>query len=243
MPALGESFEERLAEIETYLDLLGGIQQAAQSGVPRIGVDGIVITTQQQRILHSSVFLLLYNLVEATIVRCMEAVTQAALTAGSWMPADLTDNLRKEWVRAMAATHREMNPETRLDHALTLCRHLVSALPVGSFKVEKSGGSWDDAAIEAIAVRLGFQLQVSQDSYRAIKRVYRNDHGALVYVMKLRNNLAHGSISFAQCSEDVTVSDLRDLTDRTSAYLREVVVAFNGFIERHEFVVPERRPA
>lgn len=239
---LDTAFEDRLLEIEAYLSFLEGVEIEAQSGPPRLGVEGAVITTQQQRILYSGVFLQLYNLVESTVVRCLDGVTQASIASGTWSPGDLTTELRREWVRVIARTHVDMNYESRLESALGLCEHLVSALPVPGFKIEKGGGNWDDSAIEQIIARLGFELKVDNAIYSGIKRPFRDDLGPLGLVKKLRNNLAHGSMSFAECGENVTVSDLRDLSDRTTAYLREVVRAFVGFIDRYEFLIETKRP-
>lgn len=244
MEGLGQAFEDRLAEIQTYLDFLQGIETEAQSGPPRLGREGPLITAQQQRILYSSVFLQLYNLVEATVVACLDGVTEAALKTGTWRAGDLTQHLRREWVRAVARTHIDLNYEKRLEHALRLCDHLMEALPIAGFKMEKGGGgNWDDEAIEAIASRLGLSLQVSQATYSAIKRPFKDDLGPLGLVKKLRNSLAHGSISFAECGENVTVAELRDLSDRTANYLREVVSAFQSGIDQREYLVPARRAA
>lgn len=243
MADLEDAFEERLEEIKAYLEFLQGIEDAAQSGPPRLGSGGLVISTQHQRILYSGVFLQLYNLVEATIVRCLDQVTDAALQANTFAPADLSNALRREWVRVMARTHIDLNYEHRLDSALALCDHLVAALPVPGFKLEKGGGgNWDDQEIEAIAGRLGFQLRISAPTYQAIKRPFRDELGPLGLVKKLRNSLAHGAISFTECGENLTVSELRDLADRTSAYLREVVLAFETFVAKFEYLVEERRP-
>src|SRR5882757_4607980 len=46
--------------------------------------------------------------------------------------------------------------------------------------------------IRTIAGRLGFHLTVSQETYRAIKRPFRDELGPLRLVKKLRNSLAHG---------------------------------------------------
>jgi hypothetical protein len=244
MEALGTAFEERLGEIEAYLAFLEGVEIEARSGPPRLGAAGMPITAQQQRILYSGVFLQLYNLVEATVVKCLDGVTDAALNGGTWFPGDLTDELRREWVRVVARTHIELNPEHRLESALTLCQHLVGALPVSGFKVERGGGgNWDDEAIEQIAERLGFNLRVNAETYSAIKRPFRDDLGPLQVIKKLRNSLAHGNISFAECGENLTVGELRDLVDRTTAYLREVVGAFRSYIDGHQFVIPAKRPA
>jgi len=243
MSELTQAFEERLDEIMAYLEFLDAIEVAAQSGPPRLGTTGGVITVQQQKILYSSIFLQLYNLVEATVVRCLDAVSDAALEAGNWNPGDLTQSLRREWVRVMARTHVDLNYENRLNTALEFCDHLVSALPVAGFKVEKGGGgNWDDQAIETMATRLGFRLIVSQETYRAVKRPVKDDMGPLSLVVKLRNSLAHGSISFAECGENLTAGELRDWTDRTASYMREVVAAFVAYIDAHEYLVPEKRP-
>src|SRR5260370_1334328 len=115
MDALGTAFEERFSEIESYLTFLSGIEIEARSGPPRLGTEGMIITTQHQRILYSGTFLQLYNLVEATVVRCLDAVTEAASRAGRWAPGDLTAELRREWVRVTARTHVDLNYENRLE--------------------------------------------------------------------------------------------------------------------------------
>jgi hypothetical protein len=244
LSALVTGFQERLAEVEAYLEFLAAMELRAQDGPPRLEGAKHPITAQQQRILYSSVYLQLYNLVESTMSRCIEAVTEAARESNRWLPSDLSQSLRREWVRVMARTHEELNPDHRLESALRLCDHLVSALPVAEFAIDKGGGgNWDDQAIEAISKRLGFQLIVSEPVYSAVKRRFQDDLGPLALVKQLRNRLAHGSISFAQCAEDVTVARLVDLKTKTVDYLREVVGCFNAYLDSFEYLLAERRPA
>lgn len=240
---LSTGFQERLAEVEAYLDFLSTMEAQAQRGPPRIEGAEHPISTQQQRILYSSVYLQLYNLVEATMSRCIEAVAEAAKHDARWKPSDLSDSLRREWVRVTACTHVELTPDHRLESALRLCDHLVASLPISAFDIDKGGGgNWDDSAIEAFSRRLGFQLVVSQPVYSAIKQPFRDDLGPLALVKQLRNRLAHGSISFAQCAEDVTVGRLVNLKDSTVNYLKEVVDRFTRYVESSEYLLPEKRP-
>ena len=243
MEELTGAFEERLQEIQSYLEFLEGVEAEAMSGPPRLGSAGAVITTQQQRILYSGVFLQLYNLVEATVVRCLDGVTEVALKGGNWTPNDLTTEMRREWVRVQARTHVDLNHENRLESALALCKHFVESLPITGFKLESGGGgNWDDSAIEGITTRLGFQLIVNNQIYQNIKRPFRDDLGPLALIKKFRNSLAHGSISFSECGENVTVGELRDLIETTSAYLREVVNAFSSYIADYKYLDPAKRP-
>ena len=176
--------------------------------------------------------------------RCIEAVADAARDSARWKPSDLSDSLRREWVRVTARTHVELTPEHRLESALRLCDHLVASLPISAFDIDKGGGgNWDDSEIEAFSKRLGFQLIVSQPVYNAIKQPFRDDLGPLALVKQLRNRLAHGSISFAQCAEDVTVGRLVELKERTVSYLKEVVDCFARYVDSFEYLLPERRPA
>jgi hypothetical protein len=70
----------------------------------------------------------------------------------------------------------------------------------------------------------------------SIKVPIRDEMGALVLIKKLRNDLAHGKISFVQCSEGTSVSDLRDLTNKISKYLLQVVISFEDFINKDHFL-------
>lgn len=242
MAELSLAFEERLHEIEAYLDLLDTLEKQVQDGIPRIGEAGLAITVKQQRILYSSVYLQLYNLIESTIAKCIDSIAESIIDR--WKPDDLSLQLRGEWVRAVAKTHTDLSPDKRLKQVLYICEQFIQTKSVSSFKIEKGGGgNWDEVTIEDIIKRMGMTLHLTQESLRGVKRNFRNDQGALVFIKSLRNNLAHGTLSFVESSEDVTVSDLRELKNRTVAYLREVVNSFESFIASHEFLLPERRPA
>jgi hypothetical protein len=238
--ALRQTFDERLQEIETYLELLESIEQQVRAGPPRLGTHGPLITTDQQKILYSSVYLQLYNLVEATITRCLDAVCEAA--TNGWYPSDLSIHFQREWVRFIARTHVELNHENRLKHALDLFGELVPAAPISKLKVERAGGNWDDDEIKGITDRIGLSLRISRPVYEGIKRPIRDDKGPLVLIKALRNELAHGTISFVECGDGVTVADLRDLKNKTALYLSEVVASFANAISSCEFLTKARRP-
>ncbi len=242
MDPLTDAFNERLQEIETYLDLLDALERQARTGPPKIG--GTTITADQQKILYSSVYLQLYNLVEATVTWCIEAVVEATAGHSRWKPGDLCDALKKEWVRATARTHIPLNVDKRLDSAIQFCDYLIGGGALQKWAFEfGGGGNWDTTEIESISRRIGCRLNVPQPILKDAKRKLRDDKNSLELVKDFRNRLAHGSISFRECGDGVTVVDLRDVKDRTVKYLREVLSSFRTYIDTHEFLVPASRPA
>ena len=239
---LSQTFEERLQEIEAYLDLLEALEKQVQTGRPFIGA--ATVTTQQQKILYSCVYLQLYNLVEATVTWCIDAVCAAAADNERWRPRDLSENLRREWIRSKARAYlSELTIQHRLQSAVDLCDHLIQARPISEWKIERGqAGNWDDKAIELITNRLGCPLEISPAVWKGIKQRVRDDKGPLTLVKDLRNSLAHGSLSFVECGDNVTVHDLKEIKDRTARYLREVVAAFSTYINTYGFLHPDERP-
>ncbi len=236
-------YEDRLDEIIEYVDLLSEVEKAARSGAPRIQGATTAITTSQQRILYSSVYLQLYNLVEATVSQCVEAISKAA-TSGNWRPSDLSAEIRREWVRYSARTHILLTPEKRLSSAVDMCDHLVDSLPLTAFQIEQGGGgNWDDEAIEEMSARLGCTLEIDPRTRTSVKRLMRDGVGALKLVKVRRNALAHGEISFSECADGVTVSEIRTVVGAVSQYLREAVSCFVSFVDLFDFLLPERRPS
>lgn len=236
-----QAFDERLGEIDVYLTLLEALERQIQQGPPTIG--GARITAPQQKILYSSVYLQLYNLVEATATWCMDSVAEATTGRAQWKPFDLESSIRREWVRTVARTHVDLNYDKRLSTSVEFCDLLLSSSPIAEWEIEKGGGgNWDDYALEAITERIGCDLQISEPVKAAAKRKIKDDKGSLGLVKHLRNRLAHGSISFEECGDGVTVDELRDIRTSTANYLREVIASILRFIDEHLFVSPERRP-
>lgn len=236
-------FDERFNEVSAYLELLEEVERAARSGPPRIAGSEYRITAPQQKILYSSVYLQLYNLVEATMARCVSEITRAAAASGKWQPHELSDELRQEWVRSSARTHIDMTPDSRLKYALQMTDHLVNQLPIREFEIETGGGgNWDDEAIYAMAKRLGCQIAISSTALAGVKRVRRDGMGSMKLVKDRRNSLAHGSISFVDCADGIIATELREMSQQVESYLREVIKCFAHYIDSYIFLRPEIRP-
>jgi hypothetical protein len=236
------AFEERLAEVVAYLHFLDELEAAAQAGAPKFGDTGNPLSPQQTHILRAAIFVQLYNLVEATMTRCLDALASASWS-GAWRPVDLNPSFRKEWIKVIVAANKELNADNRLKCAVALADILMHATPLEEFRLERGGGgNWNDTNIEAMLERVGLRLRLAPTVRAAAKRKFRDGLGPLALVVKLRNDLAHGQISFTECGENETVAGLREISGNTAMYLRSVVRAVERFIARHEFLEEGRRP-
>jgi hypothetical protein len=249
MDTLMQAFDERVKEIEAYLDLLNGLDRdlnrksRSSKGPPMLGATAV--GTLHQKILYSAVYLQLYNLVESTITKCVNAISEAAASKGGpWCAHDLSEELRREWVRHIARTHQpDITNDNRLKCALNLTTHLIQTRPIDQWEFDRTrAGRWDDKEIESISERLGVVLQIKKQVLQDIKRPVRDEKGPLALVKDLRNNLAHGLISFAECGDGVTVNDLRQVKLKTERYMRDVVWSYERYLSQYEFLVPEKRP-
>jgi hypothetical protein len=243
MSELRDAFDERLDEVRAYLSFLKSMEVEAQGGAPRFQHAQEVITPQQQKLLYASVYLQLYNLVEATVTLCIKAVADAAVRDAAWKPHDLSEALRKEWVRSTARTHTDLNFPNRLIAAIAVVDHLIDLRPLEPFEIEKGGGgNWDDGSIELMSERLGCKLNLSRTVKTKVKRPIKDEMGAMKLVKSMRNNLAHGSMSFSASADQVTVSELKVIAQAVIDYLGAVVDRFVAFVDHHEYLIPDRRP-
>jgi hypothetical protein len=234
-------FRERSDEVYLYLHFLQDIEAASQSGPPRLVGAKAPIAVGQQRILYSSLYLQLYNLVEATVAKCIEAVVEAAASHGA-KPSDLNEAMRSEWVRSFARTHVDLKAENRLRFAVAMCDHVLEQLPIEVFDLDSGGGgNWDDSEIEKISKRVGIKLQISRAARAAVHAAHRDNMGALKLVKNRRNRLAHGSLSFVDCSDGVTVAELWVVTDAIVSYLHDAIKCFGNYIDMYGFLDPTRQ--
>lgn len=243
MSDIFRKFDFRAEEIEHYLSFLGFVQNAV-SGNDETGnfSTTFAFTPKHQQVLHASVFLHLYNLVESTVTWCMELIESAISLHESRTVGHLSEQLRKEWVKNVARTSEDLTYVHRLDAALLLCDHVANLIPP-ELKIARSiGGNWDDEKISGLANRIGFSLNISPALLKRVRRPIRNDLGPMKIIKKMRNELAHGSISFSECGADHTVNDLREIANDCLSYLREFIDCVESYVSNHEYLEATARP-
>lgn len=232
MTPLLQAFETRLEELASYYKFVEMIERdsAALSLPNKKTWRTRPVDEKILRILKANFFLLLYNLVEASIREAFTSVYKAIETDGCSV-RQLSLPLRKIWIDF---EYSLLKPSTaHPDSYRELGRKLVQDVA-------------DDvrATLDVAALNFGGNLDA-----RAIRKAC-DDHGVshktmkqakggekLVVVKQKRNALAHGDLSFVECGRDYTVAQLGEIKHDATLYLRAILRNIDKFTARKTYRV------
>jgi hypothetical protein len=210
-----DDFNERVKEIEEYLHIL---QMLAEPNV-RIKTD----TGKQEAVslvalktMKASCFLMLYNLVESTIINSMTNLYETMNSEGRCL-LDFDSCVKEVWIEQQ---FRNMDPfssnQTSYRNLIkTMVDAVLNSQPIflRPDKLHISGN------LDAREIRRIFEKHKipTQTHYRAF------GGGELRTIKDQRNSLAHGAVSFASCGQGFTVSSIIDIKKQTVVYLRSAL--------------------
>jgi hypothetical protein len=234
-----DTYNERVSDIEAHYDLIEKISTAIGNGGAKISANGInyTITTQQQKILFSSTYLQLYNIVESTVNQLLDAIGRHCQNEIDGDLRKLSDKIRDSYLRHMMPPNNQTTPENRLNQAIKLLQQAVGTEPV-EIKISRGGGgNLDSLAIKKLSERIGVELSIPPRIYKNMNKVSRNGKlGILRSIKDIRNELGHGSISFSQCGEGHTHRDFRNQIDLVKQYLEYLIDTYDQYINDQKFL-------
>lgn len=210
-------YQKRLNEVELYF----GVIELLDKGECFINCTDILgnnlsqkIDNELSKILKANGFLLLYNLVEATIRNSIDAIFvsmhNSHVTFGS-----LTDNLRRLWIR-QEFKHIDSNE-------ILLLANKILNNELLTFKAEciNISGNIDAQKIRDISKQLGCaELKDGRD---------------LATIKEKRNKLAHGESTFSEIGKDYTMAELIAFKDKTKEYLSNVLNEIESYINNKTY--------
>ena len=231
MSELGEILKERTSEIIEYLDFMDHLERNARVGHNHFS--GIIRPSPtQMHVLLSNLYMQLYNLVEGIVSKCIEYLITELIKTPSPSPRRLSRQIRREWIKWKAKTDTILGSSKRFDIINDLCDYIINDIPIGSFGINISTeGNLCDQKIKSLFHRIGCEYNVPNDVYRKIKHPISDGDGVLAFLVKRRNALSHGNITFGECGKDKTTSDLRDIAIRVFEYLACIVDNFDAYME------------
>ncbi|MEZ8410475.1 MAE_28990/MAE_18760 family HEPN-like nuclease [Vibrio splendidus] len=239
MQLVRSSYTERISDIEAHFELIQNISYAIGSnGLARFPVNGAhyTISIQQQKILYASAYLQLYNLVESTVTQLLKAVGNHSQNGINGDLTKLSNKIRDLYLKHILPPEGNLTPEKRLEQALTLLHQAVGVAEVEITIPRGGGGNWDYQEIDKLNRRIGVELQLPQAILSRVQRPFRNDRGSLRYIKEVRNDLGHGSISFAECGTGHMPSEIRELIDVVKEYLEQLMDAYETYLNNRSYL-------
>ena len=187
------------------------------------------IDVSLSKILKSSAYLVLYNLVESTVTLAIRRLNRTMKEEGLTY-ADAEQRIRDLWVGAcLKDLANGANHGTYLDTVRQLVQDVqdgkIAEIPEGFVPVS---GNIDAEKMRELAGAYGFR-----------KNTLTAERGSrqLWVVKARRNDLAHGEKSFAELSADDTIEDLDGTKNAVFVYLREFIRHVGHHIDRKGYRV------
>lgn len=211
------------------------IARMLEARVDEIDNEGdIHVEVRHVNTIKSGLLIHLYNIVEAITTRTLTAVGETVVTQ---RPNRWTEAVLKEWVRAVVWGGEGRMGVCALNRLTQVSGTLAAGNSPVAFMVKGVPGSWNDKSIRKVADRLGCELALSPEVKRAAYETsYRDDTTALEYLARRRNAIAHGSATFEEGANDLTLGELEGLAARTLPFLREVSISYQNFLENKVYL-------
>lgn len=223
-------FKDRREDIEEYFDFLTKMERSINEGAKHI-------TASQYHVLLASGYVMVYNMVEATVIKAIEEI-EREIASHSDCPFHLAAKLKDEWLTIFFSIDAPTIGE-RLGKARKVYELLREQQPLAVSIYKKSNMNWDDERIGKLAKKFGLDMQSIPPKVVAdAKKIIKDNKGSLKHVLALRNKLAHGEISFNDCGKETNLEDIKTLYCVIVMYLEGVLEMFETFLVQKEYIDP-----
>jgi len=228
-----EVFETRVEEIDIYFDFLFTIvdRQASLSLSVPFG-HGDPDSRELQPIKSSLVdtlkangFLLLYNLVEASVSHALHAIRDHMSANGHHFD-DLHDDLQHHFTALM----KDDDMRGRIKSIRVARRPpLAEAIIIAGFDANKIGGNIHFGELDKLAKK--FKFNPGRDPYLDQYRL-----APLKEVKDRRNDLAHGRLAFLTCGESVTIDQILAIKCAVVEYLESLLNNIDDYLSEKGYL-------
>lgn len=222
MQTTRDEFKKRLKEVNLYFSALTPLDDCScciesksiQGDIKRVPID-----SELNKILKANGFILLYNLIEATIRNTIRAISDKINDEGVTYK-DFSEKLKRLWVNY---NFREVDKHT--DRHEFISPILEKIITHQFLKFEENSvsisGNIDAKKVRDIARRIGYKEPKNGKQ--------------LVTIKEKRNQLAHGDKTFAEIGRDVTVKELIEIKRDLTIFVEEVLNNVQEYIDKQGY--------
>lgn len=223
-------FEEKCFEIERFLAFVNDLDEGRDNHLSYRDSQNIPktkpISREVQKTLRASCYLLIYNLLEASTCDALDAIHQTLSTEQIDLQ-DLSNNLKKiifsNLKNGLGDSQIKKLIEHKIDLRLVIREH-------GYNKRDFLSGNFDIDALKSIERKYGFS------SYIVNNAEGRYDPEVIKTIKKKRNDLAHGSISFETCGQNIPILSMNTTYQHAKNTLLALFNGINNFLNARKYL-------
>lgn len=210
-------YKQRLHEVDLYFSTFRALDNASCT-LESVDLAGnkfsFPIDSELIKIIKANGFILLYNLIEATVRNSITAVINS-ISAEKVTYKKVTDEMRKLWVKQEFKSANDIGSVRGKVHEV-MSNVLNDTLFELTSECVTISGNIDAQEIRNISKQLGC-LEPKNGS-------------KLVQIKNKRNQLAHGEKTFSEIGKDFTVKELITFKDETATFIESVIANVEQFI-------------
>ena len=212
-------FNDRKQEVTLYYEIICDLEQNPPQ-------DSKVTNTTFFKILKSNMLLMLYNLVEATIVSGIKEIYEL-IQSENITYMKLSTEIKDLWLseRTYSFSDPSFNRTTYKEKVKEIVDNIIDGATIFlSETLKRNGGNYDDKMIKKLCDKHGIRYNVS------------DDNGYLFRVKTCRNQLAHGIDSFSNYASDITTSDLDLIMAGIISFMSGILLGLENYYNSKSFL-------
>lgn len=226
-----EAYSSRCREIERFFEMLLFMRDNRDSRLCGSELSGVtssniyIVGRDLEKTLRASAYLMLYNLVEATMTNAIDAIHQHIAHENVGFD-DLKEDIRRIAIKGLRKAVSSEAPLELFDAAIPISSALIW---LGFDKKDLFSGNLDGRLIKDKAKEYGFQIA---EHDKAASR----DGVRLLNVKTRRNELAHGGISFEECGQDTSVDELVAIYEEIKLFIKAVLDGISDYLSTRSYL-------
>lgn len=227
-------FENTKIEIDKYFDFLEKVNDLS-IGTPHIhypitpSEPSYRIDEDVSKILKANAFLMLYNLIEATIKNGIwELLTEIESEGIPYK--DLKEELKNIWLDRKLQIEFKTKDDTIVKQLYKVVESVLNdnlVFYTDKKQIKFESGNLNVSTIQKTAKRYGFG---------SVNISHTDEKKAFKDIKKERNSLAHGDKTFSNCGNDYRFSDLKTYKQHVFDYLGRVLQSIETFVNSKGYV-------
>ena len=236
METLNNQYSARKEDINAYYDILefiDSIETYKHDTIKCLNTElTICISPSMQKCMRACCVILLYNIIESTIVLCIQSLYDEIEDQGLTYK-ELSDELKSVWIKSQYPHNmgvKGVHVRTRkiMDEIESL------SIKFGSNLHGDISGNLDMRKVKDIAITLGIDLELQSlcDKEKIADTLLR--------IKNRRNILAHGESAFSNIGSQLTLNELRKYKDHVYIFLERVIEKFEEFIKNKKHLTGNR---